>query len=100
MRSINALIRPRATVDAMTTPDPYCRLPIPRLPGVPHLDPELQERVDRGADPVEAGQFGWAPEHYKRWLAYHTPLWWKGEVEVRTKEVARLRIARLNACHF
>lgn len=37
-------------------------------------------------------------ERYKRWLAYHTPLWWKGEVEVRTKEVARLRIARLNAC--
>ena len=39
-------------------------------------------------------------EHDERWLAYPTPLWWKGEVEVRTKEVARLRIARPNACHF
>jgi hypothetical protein len=81
-------------------PDPYCRLPVPRLPSVPALDPELQSRVDRGADPLEAGQFGWAAEHYKRWLSFETPLRWKGLVEVRTKEVARLRIARLNECHY
>ena len=81
-------------------PDPFCRLPVPRLPSVPALDPDLQSRVDRGADPMEAGQFGWAPEHYKRWLSFDTPLRWKGQVEVRTKEVARLRIARLNECHY
>ena len=81
-------------------PDPYCRLPVPRLPGVPDLDPELQARVDRGADPIEHGQFGWAPEHFKRWLAFETPLRFKGKVEVRTKEIARLRIARLNQCHY
>jgi hypothetical protein len=81
-------------------PDPYCALPIPRLPNVPELDSELQLRVERGADPLEAGQLGWASEHYKRWLAYHTRLWWSGEVEVRTKEIARLRIARLNQCHY
>ena len=44
--------------------------------------------------------FGWAPEHYKRWLAFDGPLRFKGKVEVRTKEVARLRIARLNECHY
>ncbi len=81
-------------------PDPFCRLPVPRLPGVPELDAELQTRVDRGADPLEARQFGWVPEHYKRWLNFETPLRWKGSVEVRTKEVARLRIARLNQCHY
>jgi alkylhydroperoxidase family enzyme len=73
---------------------------MPRLPVVGELDPELQARVERGADPVEHGTFGWAPEHYKRWLAFETPLRFKGEVEVRTKEVARLRIARLNQCHY
>ena len=81
-------------------PDAYCDLPVPRLPNVPELDPELQARVARGADPLEARQLGWAPGHYKRWLAFQMPMWWKGEVEVRTKEVARLRIARLNRCHY
>jgi Carboxymuconolactone decarboxylase family len=81
-------------------PDPFCRLPIPRLPSVPELDPVLQDRVDRGADALEHGMFGWAPEHYKRWLAFDGPLRFKGKVEVRTKEVARLRIARLNECHY
>ena len=81
-------------------PDPYCAIPVPRLPSVAELDPELQDRVDRGADPLEARQFGWAPEAYKRWLHLQGLLRWKGVVEPRTKEMARLRIARLNNCHY
>jgi alkylhydroperoxidase family enzyme len=81
-------------------PDPYCRLPVPRLSPVPELDADLQARVDRGADPLEHGVFGWAPEHFKRWLAFETPLRFKGVLEVRVKEIARLRVARLNECHY
>jgi hypothetical protein len=80
--------------------DPYCALPVPRLPNVPELDPELQARVDRGADPLEARQLGWAGDHYKRWLSFIQPLRWKGSVEFRTQEIARLRVARLNQCHY
>lgn len=43
---------------------------------------------------------GRASEHFKRWLAFETPLRFKGKVELRTKEIARLRIARLNECRY
>jgi hypothetical protein len=74
--------------------------PIPRMPNVKPLDPELQSRVDRGADPVETFQLGHAPDLYKKFLPYYNQMHFKGKVELRTKEVARLRIAELNQCHY
>ena len=74
--------------------------PMPRLPGVKQLDPELQARIDKGADPGEARTLGHAPELYKKFLAYYAQMHWKGKLELKTKEVARLRIAHLNQCHF
>jgi alkylhydroperoxidase family enzyme len=81
-------------------PDPFCKVPVPRLPGVPELDSELQDRIDRGADPLETRQMGWVPEAYKRFLHLQSYLRWKGGVDPRVKEMARLRIARLNNCHY
>jgi hypothetical protein len=49
---------------------------------------------------LEARQLGWAGDHYTRWLSFIQPLRWKGSVEFRTQEIARLRVARLNQCHY
>ena len=85
---------------AMRTPDPLCPLPIPRLAGVEDLDPELAVRIERGADALETRLFGHAPELYKRWIEYSNLLTWKVDLEHRKRGVARLRIARLNRCHY
>jgi hypothetical protein len=77
---------------------PAC--PIPRLRGVKQLDPELQARVDKGQNELEVRTFAHAPELYKRFVAYFAQMHWKGKLELKTKEVARLRIAQLNQCHF
>ena len=77
---------------------PAC--PIPRLLGVKDLDPELKSRIDKGADEMETRTLGHAPELYKRFLSYYAQMHWKGTLELKTKEVARLRIAQLNQCHF
>ena len=76
--------------------------PIPRMPNVEvkALDAELQSRIDRGADPVEIRQLGHAPELYKKFLPYYNQMHYKGKVDLRTKEIARLRIAELNQCHY
>lgn len=74
--------------------------PIPRMPNVKALDAELQSRIDRGADPVEIRQLGHAPELYKKFLPYYNQMHYKGKVDLRTKEIARLRIAELNQCHY
>ena len=79
---------------------PAC--PIPRLPNVSAaaLDPELKTRIERGGDPVEIRQLGHAPELYKKFLAYYNQMHYKGTLDLRTKEIARLRIAELNQCHY
>lgn len=79
---------------------PAMSCPVPRMPNVKPLDPELQMRVDRGADPVESFQLGHAPELYKKFLPYYNQMHYKGKLELRTKEIARLRIAELNQCHY
>ncbi|HXC37950.1 MAG TPA: carboxymuconolactone decarboxylase family protein [Burkholderiales bacterium] len=76
--------------------------PIPRMQGIAldKLDPELKARLERGGDPVETRQLGHAPELYKKFLAYYTQMHYKGKLALRTKEIARLRIAQLNQCHY
>jgi len=86
--------------DAMGTSIEMMACPMPRLPGVKPLDAELQLRVDKGADALEARTLGHAPELYKKFLAYYAQMHWKGKLELKTKEVARLRIAQLNQCHY
>jgi alkylhydroperoxidase family enzyme len=74
--------------------------PMPRLRGVKDLDPELAARVAKGQNELEIRTLGHAPELYKRFLSYYAQMHWKGKLELKTKEVARLRIAQLNQCHF
>lgn len=76
-----------------------CPLPVPRLPPADPLDPELQRLVDSGHDPLHYGAFGHAPEVFKRWIELDREMR-KGAVELRTKEIARLRIAWHNQCHY
>ena len=89
--------------DAATRPpteaEAACPVPRPLLPPSP-VTPELQAMIDRGVDPHWVRALGHAPEAFVAWTEFYWPLLFSGRVEVRTKEVARLRIAELNGCHY
>lgn len=76
-----------------------CPVPTRVLPLAP-VTAELQAMIDRGVDPIWVRTLGHAPEVLTAWTKYYWPLLFGGAVEIRTKEAARLRIARLNACHY
>jgi len=68
------------------------------------LDPELQAMLvkweaDEG-DPNFVRTFGRLPEALKPFVRFYSPLVRKGLIEHRTKELVRLRLARLNDCHY
>ncbi len=68
------------------------------------LDPELRTMLARwradGGDPNFVRAFGRLPETLKHFVAFYSPLVRKGVVEHRTKELARLRLAQRNRCHY
>jgi hypothetical protein len=76
-----------------------CPVPTRVLPLAP-LTPELQAMVDKGVDPIWLRTLGHAPDVLIAWTKYYWPLLFGGAVDIRIKEAARLRIARLNACHY
>lgn len=77
-----------------------------RLPmlDVDALDPELRTMLARwqadGGDPNFIRALGRLPEALKHFVAFYSPLVRKGVIEHRTKELARLRLAQLNRCHY
>lgn len=68
------------------------------------LDPELRAMLAKwqaeGGDPNIYRMFGRLPETLKRFFHFYAPLVRRGLVEHRTKELVRLRLARLNQCHY
>lgn len=87
------------SVDAVFSDAMACPVPTRVLPLAP-LTPELQVLIEKGVDPIWVRTLGHAPEVFIAWTKYYWPLLFHGAVEIRTKEAARLRIARLNACHY
>ncbi len=84
------------------TPTPAeaaCPIPQPLLPPA-ELTPELTEMVAKGVDERWVRQLGHAPEILVAWTKAYWPFLFGGRIESRTKEVARLRIAQLNGCHY
>lgn len=83
-----------------TTETPSCPVPLPLLTPVAELDAETAGLVDRIGHRAFYGQFGHAPEVIRGWLAWYQPLMSRGRVELRTKELCRIRVAALNGCHY
>jgi hypothetical protein len=77
---------------------------MPRLPPVPRdLLPErfrklVDEDVAAGRDPAMNSVLAHLPHFFERYFAFYYPAHEQGVVPARIKELARLRIARLNAC--
>jgi hypothetical protein len=85
---------------AETTDTPACPVPQPVLTPVAELDPETQAIVDRIGHRAFWHQWGHASDVVRGWLAWYQPLVTAGRVELRTKELCRLRVAALNGCHY
>ena len=79
---------------------------MPKLPllDAGSLSPELSIMLEKwqseGGDPNFILTFARLPETLARFVAFYSPLVRKGLVEHRTKELARLRLAQLNECHY
>lgn len=79
-------------------------MPITRMLELDELDPALREAAERwraqGGDVNMYRVFGQMPAFFKSFLEFYGPLVNKGRVPVRVKELARIRIANLNECHY
>ena len=75
-----------------------------RMLDVDELEPALREAVAKwqavGGDPNMYRVFGQMPDHFRRFLDFYGPLVNHGRVPIRVKELARIRIANLNECHY
>jgi hypothetical protein len=93
--------RPSYDPEAHGDPSDVMACPVPtRVLPLASLTPDLQTMVDNGVDPIWVQTLGHAPEVLIAWTKYYWPLLFGGAVDIRIKEAARLRIARLNACHY
>ncbi len=77
-----------------------CPVPHPALPPAIELDADTQAIVDRTGHGAVWGQFGHAADIMHSWLKWYQPIMLRGRVEVKTKELCRLRVAALNGCHY
>ncbi len=58
----------------------------------------IQPPDDAGSDPVEGSALARQPEALQRFLRLYGILWSRGVLDHTTKEVARLRNARVTDC--
>jgi 4-carboxymuconolactone decarboxylase len=76
-----------------------CAIPQPLLsPCDLSADPDSAARISRTGMSSFYGQFGHAPGLIDKWFAFYQPIVNTGRVELRTKELCRLRIAARNGC--
>lgn len=86
--------------DDLTSVTASCTLPHPVLPPKADLDDETAAIAQRSGQHDFYGQFGHAPEVIHGWMRWYFPMMTAGRVELRTKELARLRVAARNGCHY
>ena len=78
-----------------------CAIPQPLLTPVDlSADPGAQAVLAATGLTTFYGQLGHAPGLIDTWLAFYQPVVTGGNVELRTKELCRLRIAARNGCLF
>lgn len=77
---------------------------ITRMLALEELAPDLREAAEKwrvlGGDPNMYRVFGQMPDFFLKFLEFYGPLVNHGRVPVRVKELARIRIANLNECHY
>lgn len=77
---------------------------ITRMLELDELDPALREAALKwqavGGDVNMHRVFGQMPEFFKKFLEFYGPLVNHGRVPLRVKELARIRVAKLNDCHY
>jgi alkylhydroperoxidase family enzyme len=76
-----------------------CEIPRPLLPPVVP-DAATAEAIAATGLTTFFGQLGHAPGIIEAWLGFYQPVVRGGQVELRTKELCRLRIAARNGCLF
>jgi alkylhydroperoxidase family enzyme len=76
-----------------------CEIPRPLLPPV-QLDEATAATIAATGLTAFYGQLGHAPGIIDQWLRFYQPVVRGGAVELRTKELCRLRIAARNGCLF
>ena len=68
------------------------------------LAPQVQDMVTKwmaeGGDPNFSRTFGRLPALLRDYITFYSRLMRKGLLTVRLKELVRLRLARLNTCHY
>jgi hypothetical protein len=77
---------------------------ITRMLPLDELDPQLREAAEKwqavGGNPNMHRVFGQMPDFFRKFVEFYGPLVNYGRVPLRVKELARLRIANLNECHY
>jgi alkylhydroperoxidase family enzyme len=78
-----------------------CAVPQPLLAPLDlSADPDAAAALAQAGLTTFYGQLGHAPGLIEKWLAFYQPIVTGGAVELRTKELCRLRIAARNGCMF
>lgn len=79
-------------------------MPITRMLPLAELPPALREAALRwqaqGGNVNMHRVFGQMPDFFAKFLEFYAPLVNRGRVPLRVKELARLRVASLNECHY
>jgi alkylhydroperoxidase family enzyme len=79
-------------------------MPITRMLELEELDPRVREAAEKwhafGGNVNMHRVFGQMPDFFMKFLDFYAPLVNHGRVPLRVKELARLRVARLNDCHY
>ncbi|HET8575727.1 MAG TPA: hypothetical protein VFO18_01415 [Methylomirabilota bacterium] len=79
-------------------------MPITRMLELDELEPALREAAEKwGAQGGNVNMhrvFGQMPDFFKKFVEFYGPLVNHGRVPVRVKELARIRVANLNECHY
>ena len=79
-------------------------MPITRMLELEEMDPELRKEAEKwqalGGDINMYRVFGQMPDFFKSFINFYGPLVNKGQVSVRVKELARIRVANLNECFY
>jgi len=79
-------------------------MPITRMLEMSELSPDLRRAAERwqaqGGDVNTHRVFGQMGEAFTRFMEFYGPLVNHGRVPLRVKELARLRVAGLNECHY
>ncbi len=79
-------------------------MPITRMLELEELDPALRAAAEKwraqGGNVNMHRVFGQMPDFFGKFVEFYGPLVNHGRVPLRVKEIARIRVANLNQCHY